>query len=259
MKKSISIIAVLMVLVLGGSASANDYLVYDPGGVQDSIQAAMTSLGFTFDVSNAATPVTAASLASHKALVVGWSAGDGDYSGLDPSVVGAGVTGNKVLTGHDADFHTVNNVGATQVAASEFMRRAVLFAGGAAAPGILGFPEFTTTPFAYTPATWGITGTGQLTQEIITAITPAGVASGLYSDPGVNIATLSNWGNSYHAVFTGFDPSFSAFELGSFNGGSVVTIGTTVTPIPGVPEPATALLLALGIAGVAGAKRMLKK
>ena len=255
MKKIVvSLVLLVCLAIFGGSASAATYLVYESGGSQDHIQDAMTSLGFTFDVRNAANPVTAADLASHAALIIGWSAGGYDMSGLSSSVLEAGITGNKILTGHDADFHTWAGV----TAAATFMERAVLFAGGSPGnPGILAFPVFAADPFSYLPSAWGISSFDSLVSETITSVTADGAFSGLYA--GLTLADLSNWGQSYHAGFTAFGAGLKSFELGmndiSGAGATIVTIGTTVTPISPVPEPSTILLLGSGLLGLVGYRR----
>jgi len=254
-KKILTLLLCLVGLVFFGTgASAAPYLVYDSGGLQDSIAAAMTTLGFSFDVRNAANPVTAADLVpgTYEALVIGWSAGGFNMSGLNPAILTAGITGNKILTGHDADLHTARGV----VAAATFMERAVLFAGAAAGPGILAFPVFSSTPFSYLPSAWGITAFDSLASENITQITADGVASGLYT--GLSLADLSNWGESFHAGFTAWDPSFKSFEIGSPPDNTVVTIGTTVTPVH-IPEPGTLLLLGAGLIGLVGLRRKFRK
>jgi len=256
MKKILVGIIFLFVFAIG-TAYANDYLVYRSGGSQYSLEGAMTALGFSYDVfipDGGTTKITAPQLASYKALIIGWSAGGFDMSGLDPAVLTAGITGNKILTGHDADYHA--NIG--NAAAATFMTRAVLFAGGSPGnPGILAFPVYTADPFSYLPALWGISSFDNLTSENITAITADGAASGLYI--GLSLASLSNWGQSFHAGFTAWDPMFNSFEIGSPPEGTNVTIGTTVTPIGGeVPEPATMILIVSGLAG-AGLYRRFRK
>lgn len=258
MKKILVGLLFALALIVGvGQAYAVDYLVYQPGGSQDSIAAAMTAHGFSFDVVTAAT-FNPAAISGYKALIVGWSVG-GDYTGLsnNGAAVNAAITGNKLITGHDADFHS--NAG--NAAASALFERYVLFAGGSPGnPGILAFPQWAADAFGYLNAAWGITSTGFLTQETITSITADGVASGLYA--GLTTADLSNWGQSYHGVFDSFDSTiFDVFEIGSFRDGSPVTIGTTVTPIivGPVPEPSTFILLGMGLAGFVALRKRMRK
>ncbi len=244
----------LSAMFLAGASvghSALPYLVYDSGGSQDHIVSAMTTLGFTFDVRSASDPVTAGDLTSHSALVIGWSESGYDMSGLDPAILTAGITGNKLITGHDADYHTWAGVAAAQT----FMERAVLFAAGSPGKcGILAFPVYSDSPFSYLPSAWGITSFDHLVSETITEVTPDGAASGLYS--GLSLAVLSNWGQSFHAGFTSWGSGFNSFEIGTPPEGTVVTIGTTVTPIPGVPDGgSTVLLLGAALALIAGVAR----
>ncbi len=241
------------ILVLAGSyASAASLLVYHSGGSQYVLEQALTQLGYTYDVRSAANPVTALDLASHNALIIGWSAGGFDMSGLNSAVLTAGITGNKLITGHDADYHTVAGV----AAAATLLDRYVQFAAGSPGnTGILAFPVFAAEPFSYLPSAWGIASFDSLTSETIDSITAAGLASGLYA--GLTTATLSNWGQSFHANFTAWGAGFSSFEIGHPPEGANVTIGTTVTPITPIPEPASLILFGtgLGVLGLAAWRR----
>jgi hypothetical protein len=251
MKKFLSVVAVAAVLMFGcGYAfAAGTYLVYDPGGSEDHVQSAMTTLGYTFDVRSSGTPVTSADLTggAYEALVIGWSVG-GNYGGL-AAVGSTGISGNAVITGHDADYHTwvspVNN------AARTLMKRMVDFAGAATGTGIVAFPG-ASAAFGYLPAAWGITAVvgGSNT---VTGITADGAASGFYS--GITTADLSNWDTSFHAYFTAWNPAmFKSFELGEYSGERVITIGTTVTPLV-TPEPSILILLGCGLLGLLGLRK----
>ncbi|MFH2044979.1 MAG: PEP-CTERM sorting domain-containing protein [Pseudomonadota bacterium] len=258
-KKFLAGVTILILLfgIVGFANADGTYLVYASGGSQYVLEGAMASLGFSYDVRDASNPVTASDLSSgdYEALVIGWSAGSYDMSGLDSAILTAGITGNKILTGHDADYHTYYG----NAAAATFMERAVLFSGAADETGILAFPVYASDPFSYLPASWGLSAFDSFSSENITAITSAGDYSGLYA--GLTTAELSNWGQSFHAAFSETG-SFDVFELGYGTAADqIVTIGTTVTPviIDRVPEPATFLLLGTGLFGLMGLRRKLNK
>jgi hypothetical protein len=242
------LLTVLVLLILAATSFGSSVLVYDGGG-SAGIQAAMTELGIAFDLRNAAAPVTAGDLTSHGLLVVGWNEG-GDMSGLSGSVLGAGITGNMLLTGHDADWHVVHGWDsgsggdAVDAAATAFLSQAIAFAEGGGGTGLVALGDIT-TGFSYLPTSWGISATGGLIRDTVTSFTAAGLASGVYA--GLTPADMSGWGNSYHASFNSY-AGFDAFELdGSIAGAPpyVVTIGRGA---PVVPEPASIMSLFAGLA-----------
>jgi hypothetical protein len=218
--------------------SANTYaastLVYDPG-TDGTIQTAMDIiLGVgNWDLRDPTTPVTAGDLATYNLLVIGWNAGPGNMSGITPSILAGGITGNVLLTGHDADFHTVVYPGPGG-AAEQFLSQSMSFATAGGGTGLVALGDFSTA-FSYLPAAWGISATGFLGSETITAFTPAGLASGVFD--GLTPAMMSNWGTSYHTAFNSWGAGFVDFELGGIIPGTnlaeVVTIGRNVIPAPG--------------------------
>jgi hypothetical protein len=237
-EKTIKRLLVIFVAVLFADKTyAASTLIYDGGGPWANIQPAMTKLGIPFDLRDPGNPVTLADLASHNLLIIGCNY-SGDMTGLSAAVLASGITGNILLTGHDADVHIVHGYdsgsGGDTVAAdaSKFLSQAISWASGSGGrTGLIALADYSTA-FLYLPAAWGISATGGLGGDNITSFTPAGLDSGVYN--GLTPADMSNWGESYHAVFTAWGTGFSPFELGN----SVVTIGT--------PEPATVCLLGLG-------------
>jgi hypothetical protein len=217
-------------------------LVYD-SGTDGTIQTAMTNLGIPFDLRNSGNHVTAGDLATHDLLVVSWNA-FGDMSGITASVLASGITGNILLTGHDADYHAAIS-GPGLVAATMFLSQSMTFAKAMGGTGLVALGDYSTA-FSYLPGAWGISATGGLGSDTITAFTPAGLASGVFN--GLTPADMSNWGNSYHAKFDAWGPAFVDFELGGA-GDEVVTIARVI------PAPGAILLGGIGVGLVGWLRR----
>jgi hypothetical protein len=233
------LLIIFVVALFAVKAYAANTLIYDCGGPWADIQPAMLKLGVSFDLRDPGDPVTLEDLTSHNLLIIGWNY-SGDMTGLSAAVLAAGITGNILLTGHNADVHAVNGYDtsgsggdAVAAAATKFLSQAISWARGSdGRTGLIALADYSTA-FSYLPAAWGISAIGGLGGDNITSFTPAGLASGVYD--GLTTADMSNWGESYHAVFTAWGASFKPLELGD---SSVVTIAN--------PEPATICLLGLG-------------
>lgn len=237
MKKLVLISLVVLFAVNANAATST--LVYDGGGSEAIIQQAMGELGIAFDLRGPGNPVTSADMASHNILVVGWNAG-GDMSGLDTGVLADGITGTILLTGHDADWHSVHGYDsgtggdAVDAAATTFLSQAISFATGSGT-GLVALADYSTA-FSYLPEEWGISAIGGLAEETVDFFTTEGLASGVYN--GLTPADMSDWGQSYHNNFTDWGTKFVPFEIGGDARANVVTIAT--------PEPATMALLGFG-------------
>jgi hypothetical protein len=192
------------------------FLIYDTQGGEDSIQQAMQMLGITYDLRNAGNPVTLADLQNHDILIVGWNV-FGDTDGLNPNVLVAGITGRIILSGHDADYHTVNGPEAGKI----LLTQAIEYVLAGSGTGLITLGD--TNGFAYLPPAWGVSvQVGG--SETITAFTADGLASGVYDDLTPN--DMCNWGTSYHDTFTAWGSDFVSFELGG-TGQDVITIAKT--------------------------------
>ena len=231
------LLIICLLLAFGASAQGAATLVYDGGGSQARIQTALTNLGIAFDLRNAANPVTAADLASHSVLVVGWNY-MGDMSGLNPATLASGIAGNILLSGHDADYHGASGTGA----AATFLSQAVSFGQTGAGTGLVAMCDYSTT-YSYLPAAWGISATGGFNAETISSITAAGLASGVYS--GLTPLMMSGWSQSYHGKFNSWGAGFTPFELGAVAAdGRVDTV--TIGQISVIPAPGAVILVSLG-------------
>lgn len=238
MKRLIGI-AICVLMLFGANTYAASTLVYDGQGSQTMIQQAMTELGIAYDLRTASNPVTATDLATHDVLVVGWNYA-GDMSGLSSAVLAAGISGNVLLTGHDADVHTVQGYdmsgggGPVDDAATAFLSQSIAFATSMGGTGMVALADYSTA-FSYLPASWGNAAIGGLLGETVT-ITPDGIASGVYA--GLTSADMSNWMQSYHSAFTMVGADFDVFEMSQEG---AVTIGRII------PAPGAVLLAGIGV------------
>jgi len=212
----------------------NDYsfLIYESEGDEDqrSIEAAMLLLGIPYDKRGPDNEVTANDLATHDILIVGWNA-NGYLEGLDANTLAAGITGRIILSGHDADFHTVNGAHADH--AEVFLVQAInyVLAGGGKGMITLGC---TAEPnaFPYLPSEWGVYGQHiYYGGQTVTEFTTEGLESGVYD--GLDPCDMCNWGQAYHDVFDIDEPNshFVPFELGG-DGDDIVTVAR-ITAWPG--------------------------
>ncbi len=236
MKKLITICALML---FTANAYAASTLVYDPYfGLHTDTKDAMAVLGISYDLRDASNPVTAGDLTTHNLLVIGWNDQFfGDLSGVTGAVLAGGITGNILLTGHDADYHTAGIGGSVQTAAQTFLSQSMSFAKAGGGTGLVALGDYPTA-FPYLPGAWGISATGLLLEESVSSFTAAGLASGVFD--GLTTSDMSNWSNSYHAKFTAWGSGFVSFELGDRDQ-DVVTIGRVI------PAPGAILLGSIGV------------
>jgi len=212
---------------LGFDPDDYDFLVYDCSSGE--IQGAMDVLGLSYTLRNKSNPVTSQDLIDYDILIVGWKAGSADDTdGLDPAVIEQGITGRVILTGHDTDWHTVNDSGNDQWAAETFLSQSIGYILEGSGTGLLAHGEYV-VGYDWLPESWGIEVTDGLALEDVTAFTQDGIDSGIFDD--LTPEDMSDWENSFHNTFTDWGDGFVSFELGKVNDvDSVITIAATVNP-----------------------------
>lgn len=204
-----------------------DFLIYDCGGGEDSITAAMSAIGLNYTVRNSSinNQVTLNDLNNHDVLIVGWSVG-GNKGGLTTSVIGQGITGRVILSGHDSDYHTVNG---PDYAETFFIQEIeyVLEGGGT---GMIVCADVDNN-FGWLPESWGVVMEEVGGGSDVSSFTQDGLDSGIYY--GLDPNKMSDWGQSYHNSFKEWGDGFRPFELGYDNAGNedkkVVTIASPVS------------------------------
>ena len=200
------------------------FLVYNPGGDQSSIVAAMKNiLGAAFDsdtdVRTSSNPITPDDLATYDILIIGSNFG-GDTGGLDANTLLAGVTGRVILTGHDADWHSVNGQPQqVQQAAQTFLVNAINYILTGSGKGMISLG--CTNGFPYLPQAWDVNALTSSGNTVKT-FTQEALASGVYGGLEPNNLCYSG---SYHDKFSINSGSlFVSFELGGSTGNDIITV-----------------------------------
>ncbi len=177
-----------------------------------------------YRVRNSTYHVTADDLSWCSLLLIGWNAG-GDMSGLDPSIIEAGITGRVILTGHDADFHTANTLQNTP-GAGFFLAQSMNYVLSGTGVGMVALGD-ASNGFSndWLPENWGLNTTSGLTEETTIEFTDDGLATGIFDN--LIPSDMNNWEYSYHVVFNSWGNGFRAYEFGgSESYPEVITIGT---------------------------------
>ena len=197
-------------------------VIYTPGGEQQAIEQAMQYFGMTnYIVRTSTNGVTASDLNWCSILIVGWNL-TGSMAGLESNIIENGITGRVILSGHDADYHTVNTLSDTPGAAFFFAQSMeyVLEGGGV---GMLALGDSVDGFSSWLPESWGVETTVVSGGEDVSNFTTDGLETGIFD--GLEPDHMSDWRQSYHVSFDNWGNGFKAYELGN-DDTEVVTIGT---------------------------------
>jgi parallel beta-helix repeat protein len=194
------------------------FLIYNPGGDESSIEAAMKKiLGrelYPSEIRGPGNEVTLEDLETHDILIVGWNAG-GNTTGLHSDDLAAGITGRVILSGHDLDFHTVKGpTNEIKESAERCLVQAIdwVLKGGGTGMITLGDSPYSGDAFSYLPGCWGVSAQVDWAEDIDN-FTLEGLTSGVYNE--LKPEDMSDWGTAYHDIFTiDQDSTFVPFELG---------------------------------------------
>ena len=209
---------------------------------------------------------------NYNVLVIG-SPDSGFGTGMDPtrllsagSAIEAARGSRTFLSGQDADWHARGG----NLAAEIFTYDAVDWAASGTGLGIVSM----TDGWAGTGSNWWLKSGSFLQPELNgyvvynqedSVVIPAATA-GYPVNAGLTTASLSGWGISAHATFDKTIPGYlSINDAGSYPGYAVTILtegqegGGTTGPGTTVPEPTTMLLLGLGLMGLAGLRKKIKK
>ena len=183
-------------------------------------------------------------------LVIGSSSGGGSGS-----LLGALPTfGDRVfVTGQDADFHLTYGPGDSSFDGPRgFLRDAINWAGSGSGLGVV---VLSPGEGAISLSSLGITGIGGDIGVSDTVVIP-GAVSAFPINTDLTSAGLSAWGISSHNDWTTVSSAWTGINT---NGGSgyvtLVSATTASAPIAGVPEPASAALIGVGLVAVGAIRR----
>ncbi len=165
----------------------------------------------------------------------------------------AGVTtgsfGDRIMvTGQDGDFHYIHFPGSTYFDGPQgFLINAINWAGSGTGMGGV-FLGADSVPGAL------FSGLGTQTTNFGDQVTIPSAYASYPLNQGLTSAGLSNWDESHHYFWNGYDPAkWTGINTTTDGGGGAVTLVSAATAGGGtsVPEPTTLLLLGSGLTGLA--------